>query len=267
MKSWVLIIIISLVVSKQTAAQAIGARNAAIGIQGTASSELFSSWINPAQLSALDSNALGFNYNQLNINTPANVASLMLGIKGIRNGLGIGISNFGNSFYNFSQFNIGLSQQLNTQQSMGINIQATREFIYLNDNSLALSARFGYSYHINEAFTLGAAVHAMFYSSSDHFTKAYPLLANTGSLGIHYRASDELNIHLETEISDQNNARIAAGFNYSLKKVALQLGFSNQQSLLNAGFTLPIQSFRWQLSYGFHRQLGNSLHTQILYQW
>ena len=261
------LVICSIFIQQLLSAQQFGARNAALGIEGVANTSLFSSVANPAQLSFVDSSSIGININQLNLNTPARDTRLQSVIQKNTISLGIGLGNFGNTFYNLSNFELGLSKQLNPNQSIGISFNALREFIYLNDDALALQAKLGYVFKVNENWKIGGSLHQTFYSSNDRLRENNTFLGNRGLLGVYFQASDELALHGETIVDDRNSFRVGGGVNYNIKVIALQLGFSSAQSLLNAGVNIPIKKFNWQLTYGFHNRLGNSLQTQLLYKW
>lgn len=259
--------IIILFTNYSASAQQFGANNAAKGILGVATSQLFSCWVNPAQLNHLDSNSIGVNANKISLQTPATQTMAMYAAQKNSNAFGIGVGNFGNSFYNLSQASISYSKLLNPSQSLGISLQAAREFIYLNDNSFAISATLGYTYIIKPNLSLGVSAHRVFYTNNKQLEDNYTLISNKGLLGITYDATKELSIYSEVQIDETNPLRIGGGLSYQISKLNIQMGLSNQQSLLNAGLQLPLGNLDWQLSYGFHQRLGNSLQTQLVFKW
>jgi hypothetical protein len=248
-------------------AQQFGANNAAKGVLGVATNGLFSCWVNPAQLHFLDSNAIGINLNRLSFQTPATQSMAMLGVHKNSNAYGLGLGNFGNSFYNLSQASLSYAKLLNPNQSLGFSIVSTREFIYLNDNSFSISANLGYAYQINSNLSLGVSAHRVFYSNNDQLEDNYTLISNRAVIGATVKASEELTIYSELEVDEANPLRVGGGVSYQLSKINLQVGLSSQQSLLNAGVLIPLGDIAWQLSYGFHQRLGNSFQTQLIYQW
>ena len=78
--------------------------------------------------------------------------------------LGVGIYNFGNSFYNFGKISVALAKPLDNKQGIGISVDFFREFVYLNSDANAVNATIGYYYKINEKLQLGASIRQGFLS-------------------------------------------------------------------------------------------------------
>ena len=121
-----------------------GANNAAMGVHGVATAQLFSANINPANLSLLDSAQVGVNVKKWNFAGNALESVLQTAIPFQRLKIGAGLYNFGNSFYNFGKLNFAIAKPLDKHQGIGVSFDLFREFVYLNSDATAINASVGY---------------------------------------------------------------------------------------------------------------------------
>ena len=72
-----------------------------MGVLGVATNQLFSVNINPANLGLLDSSQIGIHIKKMNFAGRSLETGLQVATPFKKINLGVGIYNFGNSFYNF----------------------------------------------------------------------------------------------------------------------------------------------------------------------
>lgn len=248
-------------------AQAQGAYNAAMGVQGAASKNVFSNVLNPANVALLDSATLGMDLHQLSLSGRARNVSLQIAAPLKKIATQIGFANFGNSYYNLSQVNFAIAKKLSPTQGIGIGVNYYREFIYLQSNSTGVSAAAGYYNQLSSRIRFGAFVVPIIFVSDERLQRAFSSFNAKGGLGLFYNATPSLDLNGEVLVDEKNDLRLGAGFCYHLKSLDLMMGLSNQQGLINAGLGIPLNRFNFNLTYGFRESLGSGVQTSLIYQW
>jgi hypothetical protein len=254
-------------IASDAIAQNQGAENSALGITGIANSHLFSANANPASITFLDSAQIGVNSKKTSLYGRALESGLhmALPIKNIHAALGL--YNFGNSFYNFSQVNIALAKALDPNQSIGISATYFKEFVYLQSNENAIAASFGYQYQINQLVSFGAKVQQVFYTSNDRLKRSYASFGSHGGIGVQYKVTEHLTLNGEAIVHEFLPIQLGFGIKLQKEKYDLMLGLSSHESLVNAGIAIPLNAFKFNITYGFHQRLGSAIQASIIYAW
>ena len=155
----------------------------------------------------------------------------------------MGIYNFGNSFYNFGKISVALAKPLDNKQGIGISVDFFREFVYLNSDANAVNATIGYYYKINEKLQLGASIRQVFYRSDERLERIYSQISGLGSLGLSYRAMPSLTFTGELRSDEINTMGLGLGMQLQKDKMALLMGFSNQENLIMSVLDSPLAQF------------------------
>jgi hypothetical protein len=267
MKQYCLLIVLILSEASILKAQYQGANNSSMGVLGVATNQLFSVNINPANLGLLDSSQIGIHIKKMNFAGRSLETGLQVATPFKKINLGVGIYNFGNSFYNFGKISVALAKPLDNKQGIGISVDFFREFVYLNSDANAVNATIGYYYKINEKLQLGASIRQVFYRSDERLERIYSQISGLGSLGLSYRAMPSLTFTGELRSDEINTMGLGLGMQLQKDKMALLMGFSNQENLINVGLRLPIGPVHWTVAYAFRQQLGSSVQSSLIYLW
>lgn len=238
-----------------------------MGVMGVATAQLFSVNINPACLSLLDSAQIGINVKKWNFSGRVLESGLQVVVPIKKINWGVGIYNFGNRFYNFGKINVALAKPLDSNQGIGISADFFREFVYLNSNANAINATIGYYNKLSDKLQLGISIRQIFYRSERRLERMYSQISGQGSLGLTYQASPMLSFTGELRSDEMNAIGLGLGMQFQKEQMALLMGFSNQENLINVGLRVPIGIVHWTLAYAFHQQLGSSVQSSLIYLW
>jgi hypothetical protein len=167
--------------------------------------------------------------------------------------------------YTQQKYGLALSRAFGERLAIGMQFDAFSRSIQEFDQEWHFTGEVGFQFKLNERLTAGLHVfNPVGVNQEEDFTE---LTAPTGTVGLGYQFSDKAELHLATQQDLQHSTRFRAGIAYQpLESLEVQAGIATAP--LNYSFGLGYQ-WKWlkiNLSFGFHRNLGQTPYLSTNYQ-
>ena len=167
--------------------------------------------------------------------------------------------------YTQQKYGLALSRAFGERLAIGMQFDAFSRSIQEFEQDWHLTGEVGFQFKLDEQLTAGLHVfNPVGVNQQEDFNSLSP---PTGTIGVGYEFSDEAEIHLATQQNIQHATRFRAGLGYQpIENLELQAGIATAP--LNYSFGL---GYRWKwldlnLSFGFHRNLGQTPYLSTNYQ-
>ncbi len=179
-----------------------------------------------------------------------------------------GIKTNFSGFSDFTEIKIGLAygRRLGNKIDIGaqFNYQGIRIAGY--DNASAVSFEAGTILHITEQ--LHAGIHVI-NPVGGRFGKIYSeKLPSVFSFGMGFDASEKFLVSTEIEKEENQPVNVIAGMQYKfLPQLRAGIGMTSAASTVWISFGLTLKSFRFDITAGYHPQLGVTPGLLLLFEW
>lgn len=167
--------------------------------------------------------------------------------------------------YNQQKYGLALSRSFGERLAIGMQFDAFSRSIKEFEQDWHLTGEVGFQFKLDEQLTAGLHVfNPVGVNQEENFNKLTP---PTGTIGVGYEFSDKAELHLATQQNIQHSTRFRAGIAYQpIQSLELQAGIATAP--LNYSFGLGY-TWKWlniNLSFGFHRNLGQTPYLSTNYQ-
>ena len=249
-------------------APTIGAEANGLGCTSLSSKDVFSVYNNPGALGQIENTGVGFTYDNRFLLKELSTQSLAAAYKMEKNGaIGLHLQHYGFGLYRemFTGVSYGISLAPNF--SLGTSVNFHR--IQLGDNygsTNALSLGLGMFYSVNEELSFGMRVANLTRTRLAEFEDER--LPTTFGLGLQYIFSEKVFWNLEAEKNFAHPINIKTGLGFQPHElIALRMGVNSYpfQSTFGLGVTMP--KFRFDISAGWHAQLGISPSVGLVFSF
>ena len=246
----------------------IGAEANGLGGTSLSNNDVFSVYNNPAALAKIESSGVGFAYDNRFLLKELSTQSLAGAYKFEKNGaIGAHLQHYGFGLYR--EVFTGVSYGINLAPNFSLGTSVNFHRIQLGDNygsTNALSLGLGMFYAVNEDLSFGMRVSNITRSRLAEFDDER--LPTTFGLGLQYIFSEKVFWNLEAEKNFVHPINIKTGIGFQPHELlALRVGVNSYpfQSTFGLGVTMP--KFRFDISAGWHAQLGISPSAGLVFNF
>jgi hypothetical protein len=244
-----------------------GSRQAGLSFAAITANSPWATFYNQAALARLDQLQFGL------------MAERKFGIQALEAGAlsaAYPIDNIGTvalSFYQFSngeaytqqKYGLALSRAFGDRIAIGMQFDAFSRSITEFEQSWHVTGEVGFQFKLNEELSAGFHVFNPVGVNREENFKA--LTPPTGTLGLGYQFSDKAELHVATQQNIQHPLRFRAGIGYKpVENLELQTGIATEPLNYSVGIGYEWKWLRLNLSFQFHKELGNTPYLGANYQ-
>lgn len=243
--------------------------SSSIANTGTADTQHWTSFNNPAMIGYLEKPELGLQFENRYLISELSTKSVQLGLTSKFVNTGLSFSHFGFSLYHEMVVGIGFARNFSNNFAMGVQFNYySAYFSASNSYRGALFPQVGLSVKLNPNFSLGFNAFNPFQSNiqTDFTLKRLPSVFSFGS---EYFFAPELSWRAQIDKEVSSNYRFATGFDYRmLQSLSIKLGAYNSDYLVPCiGFGWHIGSVLFDLNCELHPLLGLNSMAAVKYRF
>ena len=236
---------------------------------GTADSNNWTAFNNPAMLGYLEKAELGLQFENRYLISELSTKSVQLGFKSNIVNTGLSFSHFGYSLYHEMIVGMGFARNFSNKFAMGVQFNYyTAYFGASNSYRGALFPQVGLLVKLSPIFNLGFNTFNPFQTNiqTDFTIKKLPSIY---SLGSEYFFSPDFAWRTQIEKEISSNYRFATGFDYRmLQHLSIKLGAYNSDYLVPCiGFGFNAHTFLVDLNCELHPLLGLNALAAMKYRF
>jgi hypothetical protein len=217
--------------------------------------DIFSFTSNQASLAQLNNTSAGVYAERRFLLSELNNYTAVIGLPTTTGNFGMKANYSGFSDYNESKLGLAYARKLGEKVDIGAQFNYNGIRIAGYGNASAISFEIGTILHVTEKLHTGLRVNN---PVGGKFGKdQQEKLSSLYSFGLGYDASEKFFVSIEIEKEEDQPVNVNAGLQYKfLPQLQARAGLSSATSSAWMGLGLTIKSFRFDVTAGYHPQLG-----------
>ena len=248
-----LLIVFPIALFGQTNPFAVGSAQT-IAESATAQTNSFAVFNNPA---ALDSAAVGISAKQFYLVEGLQQFSIAGSKQFSFAKLGVGLSYFGDEFYNESLATVAVSKSIAEDIHIGASIQYLTTQAQFAEQATVFLPQLGLQYKVNPSFTVGTSIRNPL--SQDYPAPFEQNLSAHFSVGGQYSIAQQITTLFQADILENNGFSAALGVDYqALKRFSFQFGGRLHPGYISAGISFKLPDFDSTIGSQYQQSLGFS---------
>ena len=245
--------------------QVIGAKQAAMGYCGVTSTDVYSTFNNPAGVASLNTTSIGTYYENKFLLKELSYRTVCASFGIDKNKvIGVKMASYGFEYYHRSMIGGAFAMKLSEHVNAGIDIDYL-DYFFGNEYGRTKRLTFGAGFQAPLTNELLLGVYTFNPFAFKNRTTAHESLTTLYRIGLEYK-HDKLRITTEIEKEVLINYQFKAGVEYRLKEaICLRTGISSNPVLNTFGFGYKLKNIICDVACSYHQALGISPQIGLQY--